>query len=262
MISPHKTTSADGTSIAFDVTGEGDPLILIEPAGHYRDFSAFEELRALLAQRFSVYCYDRRGRGDSGDASDYTPMREVEDLAAILGVIGRPAYVYGYSSGALLALHAAAQRLPIKKMALLEPPLQESDAVPDPLTEELAVLVGKGKYADAVEHFHVSIGVPDEYVAQMRGTISFEKMTAIAPTLVYDCRISEATSPGLLASAYVPTLVLDSQGSTDDLAGWAASVARQLPFATHRSLPGEWHSVDSGILAPVLIDYFERSAEQ
>ncbi len=261
MAEPRTTISADGTSITFEHTGTGEPLVLIEPAGHYRGFSAFEELRPRLAEHFGVYSYDRRGRGKSGDASDYEPLREVEDLAAIIDVIGRPALVYGYSSGALLALHAAAHGLPIKKMALLEPPLQEPGAAPDPLTEQLAGLVDKGKFSDAVEHFHMSIGVPAEYVEQMRGTEAFEKMSTIAPTLVYDCRISEATNPHLLASVHVPTLVLDSEGSTDNLTGWAASVAGQLPRATHRSLTGQWHSVDSEVLAAALTEFFAESDE-
>lgn len=253
------TNSADGTPIAFEVAGVGDPLVLVEPAGHYRGFSAFEDLRPLLTDRFTVYSFDRRGRGDSGDASEYNPSREVEDLAAILGTIERPAFVYGYSSGALLALHCAAKGLPIQKLALLEPPLQEPESDPDPLTEELAKLVREGRYADAVEHFHLSIGVPDEHVAQIRESEAFEKMTGIAPTLVYDCRISEATDAEILGAVHVPTLVLDSQGSTDDLTGWAASVARQLPNATHRSLPGQWHRVDSNILAAALAEYFQGS---
>ncbi len=256
MITLHKVTSADGTAIAFDLLGEGDPVVLVEPAGHYRDLSAFDELRPRLAERFSVYSYDRRGRGDSGDAADYSPHKEVEDLAAIFAAIGQPVFVYGYSSGALLALHAAAKELPIAKMALLEPPLQEPCTVRDPLTEQLAALIAQRRYSEAVEHFHLSIGVPVEYVEQMRGTSTFEKMTAIAPTLVYDCLVSEATSAKLLESVRVPTLVLDSEGSTDNLTGWAAKTARQLPCATHRSLPGQWHSVEGGILAATLVEYF------
>ncbi|WKD49675.1 alpha/beta fold hydrolase [Microbulbifer spongiae] len=252
------TNSADGTPIAFEVAGVGDPIVLVEPAGHFRGFSAFDELRPLLTDRFTVYSFDRRGRGDSGDASVYYPSREVEDLAVILGIIERPAFVYGYSSGALLALHCAAKGLPIQKLALLEPPLQAPGSGPDPLTQELAVLVGEGRYADAVEYFHLSIGVPAEHVTQMQGSEAFEKMTVIAPTLVYDCRISEATDAELLGAVHVPTLVLDSQGSTDNLTGWAASVARQLPNATHRSLPGQWHSGDSNVLAAALVKYFQE----
>jgi hypothetical protein len=107
-----------------------------------------------------------------------------------------------------------------------------------------------------VEHFHRSIGVPDEYIAQMRETPAFTKMTAIAPTFVYDCRISDAITRAHLATVQTPTLVLDSAGSTDDLTGSAASVARMLPRAVHCSLPGQWHTVDDETLAAALMEFF------
>ena len=252
--------SADGTSIAYERTGAGAPLVLIEPCGHYRGHSAFDGLRSRLAGRYTVYSYDRRGRGASDDAGAYAPEREVEDLAALIAAAGSPVFVYGYSSGALLALLAAARRLPVARLALLEPPIQEPGAGPEPLTTELAALVAEERFSDVVEHFHRSIGVPDEYIAQMRSTPAFAKMTAIAPTFVYDCRISDAITSAHLATVETPTLVLDSAGSTDDLTGSAASVARMLPRAVHRSLPGQWHTVDDETLAAALIEFFTDEA--
>jgi pimeloyl-ACP methyl ester carboxylesterase len=247
-----RVRSADGTEIAFDRVGDGPLVILVEPALHYRAFSAFGGLVPLLASEFAVVTYDRRGRGESGDTAPYEPDREVEDLAALIG--DEPAHVYGYSSGALLAMRAAAARgLPIAKLALLEPPLQDGE---DPLTQELAELTAAGRNGDAVEHFHRSIGVPEEFVAGMRTDPSWPRMESVAPTLVYDCVISDTTTPALLENVEVPTLVLDSQGSTDDLSGWAATVARQLPNASHRSLAGEWHTVADEVLAPVLTEFF------
>jgi pimeloyl-ACP methyl ester carboxylesterase len=249
--------SSDGTRIAFDRLGDGPALILVEAAGHFRDFSSFDGLAPLLSRQFTVYTYDRRGRGQSTDTTPYAPEREVEDLAALIAEAGGSAHLYGYSSGALLALHAAALGLPVARMALLEPPLQDQDAVkPDPLTGELAELIAAGKSGDAVEHFHLSIGVPAEFIDDMRSTPPWAKMKSVAHTLVYDCMLSDATTSTLLRSVAVPTLVLDSEGSSDNLTGWAASVARQLPRGTHRSLAGEWHSVPDEILAPVLVEFF------
>lgn len=249
-------SSRDGTTIAFDRTGDGPPVILVEPAAHYRDFSTCNGLVPLLSTRFTVYAYDRRGRGESTDTAPYAPEREVEDLAALVEHAGGSAHVYGHSSGALLALHAAAQGVPIARLALLEPPLQDDDAeVPDPLTTELAELAAAGRHEDMVERFHEAIGVPEEMVAEMRSTPPWTKMASVAPTLEYDCRISDATTPALLRSVEVPTLVLDSAGSTDNLTGWAATVAARLPNATHRSLPGEWHTVADDVLAPVVTEF-------
>jgi pimeloyl-ACP methyl ester carboxylesterase len=252
--------SADGTRIAFDRSGDGPPVILVEAALHYRDFSSFGGLAPMLSQEFTVYAYDRRGRGESADTVPYAPDREVEDLEALIAEAGDLAHVYGYSSGALLAVRAAARGLPIGRLVLLEPPLRDDGLEPaeSDLTAELAELVSAGRNGDAVEHFHRSIGVPGEFVASMRSTPEWARMEVVAHTLVYDCALSDTTTTSLLRSVELPTLVLDSAGSTDDLTGWAATAAKQMPRGEHRSLAGEWHSVPDETLAPVLSEFFGR----
>jgi pimeloyl-ACP methyl ester carboxylesterase len=251
--------SADGTRIAFERSGDGPPVILVEPALHYREFSSFSGLVPLLSREFSVYAYDRRGRGESSDTPPYAPDREVEDLAALIAEAGGSAHLYGCSSGALLALRAAAGGLPIGRLALLEPPLQdEGTESPDPLTAELGELVGAGRSGDAVEHFHRSIGVPAEFVESMRSAPEWARMESVAHTLVYDCTISDTTTAALLGSVQITTLVLDSMGSSGNLTGWAATVANKLPHGSHRSLAGEWHTVPDETLAPVLIEFFRH----
>lgn len=257
MSSPTDAQSRDGTTISFDRAGDGPALILIEPAGHYRELSAFHELVPLLAPCFTVYTYDRRGRGRSGDTPPYTPDREVDDLEALMKAAGGHALVYGYSSGALLAVQAAARGLPIDGLVLLEPPLQEEGATkPDPLTGQLAELIQAGRHSDAVKHFFDTIGVPSAMIAEMRSTADWARMVAIAHTLVYDCMLSDATERSAFRAVGVPTLVLDSAGSTDDLAGWAATVAKLIPNACHKSLPGEWHVVPPALVAAELIRFF------
>ena len=253
-------TSRDGTVIAYTKCGLGPPLILIDAAGHYRRFSSFVGLIGLLAPEFTVYHYDRRGRGDSGDRQPYAPEREVEDLAALIDEAGGSAFVYGYSSGCLLALQAAAHGLPIGKMALLEPPItSEAHAEEQRMfTAELTELISAGRYNDAVEYYLAGIGVPKEILETMRGTDSWAAMEAVAPTLVYDCLISEATRYELLSSVITPSLIVDSEGSSGDITGMAAMVARGMPNASHRSLAGEWHGVPDEILAPALINFFKQ----
>jgi pimeloyl-ACP methyl ester carboxylesterase len=257
--SPIRTVeSADGTRIAFDRAGEGKPVILIEAAGHYRGFSSFDGLTPLLSRALSVYRYDRRGRGDSTDTPPYTPEREVEDLAALIDSTGGSASLYAYSSGGLVALHAAAAGLPITRMALLEPPVApDSDlASQQAFTAELAAQVAADGGDAAVEYYLTEIGVPAEILTDMRGTPSWTAMAAVAPTLVYDSLLSEATSFDLLAAVPVPTLVLDSEGSSTNITGMAAAVAAAMPHATHLSLAGEWHGVPDDVLGPVLTDFF------
>jgi pimeloyl-ACP methyl ester carboxylesterase len=180
-----------------------------------------------------------------------------DHLEALIAEAGGSAHLYGYSSGALLALRAAARGLPIGRLAMLEPPLRDDGAEPpeSDLTTELAELARAGRDSDAVEHFHQSIGVPPELIASMRSTPQWARMESVAPTLVYDCIISDTTTPSLLRAVEVPTLVLDSTGSTDDLSGWAAAVATRLPRGTHRSLAGQWHAVPDEALAPVLVEF-------
>jgi pimeloyl-ACP methyl ester carboxylesterase len=212
-----------------------------------------------VAADFSVLTYDRRGRGDSTDTLPYAVEREVEDLAALIAAAGGSASVYAVSSGALLALHAAASGLAIPKLALFEPPIatdEDRSAEPN-LTAELAELVAAGRHEDAVERFHTAIGVPADMVAGMRQTPLWPALTAIAPTLVYDYIISDATTLRLVASVTAPTLIIDSEGSTGELTGWAAAIVDALPNGTHQSLHGQWHSVPDQDLAPVVTEFLQ-----
>lgn len=251
--------SADGTIIAFERSGAGPALILIDSAGHHRNFGPMRSVAEQLAAAFTVYTYDRRGRGHSTDTLPYAVQREVEDLAALIAEAGGCAYAYAVSSGALLALHAAASGLKIPKLALFEPPISSEEDRPDEqeFTAELSRLVAAGRRDDAVEFFHSGIGVPAELIHEMRTTSSWESFEAIAHTLVYDCIISTEMSLELVASATTPTLVIDSAASTDDLTGSAAAVVDALPNGRHRSLAGEWHGVPDEALAPVLTEFFQ-----
>jgi pimeloyl-ACP methyl ester carboxylesterase len=250
-------TSRDGTSIAFERFGAGPALVLVDAAGNYRDFRPLRAPVELLAADFTVYVYDRRGRGASGDTPPYAIEREVDDIAALIAHAGGSAFLYGMSSGSLLAIHAAASGLAVPKLALFEPPVQPEEAPSGEtgFTAELAGLVAAGRRRDAVEFFHRGIGVPDEVVAQMTPEV-WAALEAVAPTLVYDCRLSDATSAARIRSVTAPTLVVDSHGSSPDLGAMAAAVAEALPNATRRTLAGEWHGVPDDVLAPVLTEFF------
>jgi pimeloyl-ACP methyl ester carboxylesterase len=233
--------SADGTGIGYQRTGAGSALILVEAAGHFRGFSSFEALTEMLRDHFTIYSYDRRGRGESTDTAPYTVAREVEDLDAMIGRAGGSAFVYGFSRGALLALHAAASGLAINRLAVLEPPIGDDAESPSQFTTDLVALAAANRRGDTVEYFNSSIGVPPEMLREMRDTPAWAAMESVAPTLVYDAVIGDESPPQMLADVKVRTLVLDSKDSTDDLTGMAATVARGLPDGVHMSLPGEWH---------------------
>jgi len=199
-------------------------------------------------------------RGASSDTLPYAVEREVDDLAALIAEAGGSASVYAMSSGSLLALHAAASGLAIPKLALFEPPIEptESPTGETGFTAELAELVAAGRRKDAVEFFHRGIGVPQEIMDQMTPPV-WAALEAVAHTLVYDCMISDATSLALIRSVTAPTLVIDSQGSSGELTGMAATVVAALPNGTLRSLAGAWHGVPDDVLAPVLIEFLHNS---
>jgi pimeloyl-ACP methyl ester carboxylesterase len=258
-VTPGSVRSADGTTIAFERSGSGPALILVDAAGGYREFGPMRSLASVLAADFTVYAYDRRGRGESGDTPPYAVEREVEDLAALIDDAGGSAFVHAYSSGGLLALHAAASGLAIPKLALMEPPInatEEERSAGLRLMAELTELLEAGRRGDAAEHFNRSIGVPAEMIEGMRQAPFWPAFEAAAHTLVYDCVLGSATSLELLSAVKVPTLVLDSQGSSEDLTGFASAIVAALPNGSHRSLPGEWHGVSEEVLAPELTRFF------
>ena len=249
--------SADGTPIAFNQSGSGPALVMVDPALGFSGFDNIRGLGAVLADEFTVHTYDRRGRGASGDTEPYAVQREVEDLAAVIAAAGGSASVYGFSSGGLLALHAAAAGLPIDKLALFEPPVRPQGAPPDTdFTTEIAGLVAAGRRWDAVHTFLTGIGVPAEVVGDMEPLRP--ALEPIAHTLVYDCEISNATTFELLRAIRTPAIVLDSEGSSDDLTGGTAAIAQALPNGTRRSLPGDWHGVGNEVLAAAVAGFLRR----
>jgi alpha-beta hydrolase superfamily lysophospholipase len=178
----------------------------------------------------------------------------------VIAAAGGIAAVYGFSSGAALALHAAARtgsRVTISRLALLEPPveLQDAPAPPSELEAQLAELIAAGRRGDAIEHFHRSIGVPDAMTAGLRQDPAWPALADLAHTLAYDLRITGTMTTGLMSAVTVPTLVIDSDGSDERLRTWAAGVAAQVPRGEHRTLPGAWHGPDADALAATLIDF-------
>ena len=253
--------SSDGTSIAFERTGAGPPVILVDAALGFRGFGPMAELGGLLAGDFTVITYDRRGRGESTDTQPYAVDREVDDLAALIDEAGGSAFVYGFSSGAVLGLHAAARGVPVGKLALLEPPIPLEDQPEEgDLGAEIAELVAADRRGDAVEHFNRSIGVPEEMVAGMRDAPYWPLMEKVAHTLVYDTTITSSVTPELLSTIATPTLVLGSEASGDYLQSSGQAVADALPNGRFVALKGEWHGVPLEALAPVVADFFREDA--
>lgn len=254
-------TSKDGTTIAFDQVGQGPALILIDGALCSRGFGPMGSLAPLLAPRFTVFTYDRRGRGDSRDTAPYTVEREVEDIAALIAEAGGSAYVYGISSGAALALEAASRLPAITKLALYEPPYSlDPDAIRR-FTEyrmQLDEVLAVGRRGDAVELFVRLVGASDEGVAQTRQSPVWPAFEAVAPTLSYDAAdLGDSSLPtDRAASVTIPTLVLDGGASFPFMHATAVALASALPNGQQRTLKGQTHDVAAAALAPVLTEFF------
>lgn len=253
--------SNDGTAIAFDRIGEGPPVILVGGASVDRTSNA--PLAELLSSDFTVFNFDRRGRGASGDTQPYAVEREIEDLAAMLDEAGGAAGLYGSSSGAALALKAAATNLRVTKLALWEPPfiLDESRRPPADQVEQLERMVAEGRRGDAAEYFmREVVRMPPEFVAQARTQPWWVNQEALAHTLAYDARImGDYSLPlDLAASVRVPTLVLAGGEDIPWMRETAQALADALPRAQARMLDGQTHDVDDAALAPALKVFFQR----
>jgi len=258
-------TSRDGTRIAYERTGDGPPLILVDGALCSRNMGPMGSLAALLAPHFTVYRYDRRGRGESGDTPPYAIEREVEYIAALVDAAGAPVFVCGVSSGAALALEAANRGLGIGKLVLYEAPFIVDDARA-PLLEdyrvELTRCLAANRRGDAVAHFMKGVGMPAPFVFLMRLMPVFGKLKAVAHTLPYDFAIVADNQRGQplpadrWMSAALPILVVVGGKSPAWMRNGMAALAAVLPNAKLRTLAGQTHMVSEKALAPLLVDFF------
>src|SRR5215470_2557345 len=255
---------ADGTKIAYDKQGDGPALILIDGAMNSRSSGSKPELASLLSRNFTVYSYDRRGRGDSGDTLPYAVDREIEDIEALIGDAGGTACLFGHSSGACLALEATVKLGgKVTALAMYDPPYDDDPVAGQAWREyikQLTAALAEGRQGDAVALFMRYVGMPDSQIDGMRQTPFWPAAEAIAPTLAYDHAgvIGEDNSvpTGLAARAEGPALVLSGGASFPFMNDTAAALSRAMPHAQHRILDGQTHDMNPGVLGPVLVEFF------
>lgn len=254
-----KTISADGTSIAYEISGDGPAVILV--SGAMSTGGTVAPLAVPLSERFRVVAYDRRGRGESGDTRPYSVEREVEDLAALIDSVGGEALLYGISSGAALVLEAAASGLPVRRVAVYEVPFAVYEGGAEERAEYTARLteaLGQGRRGDAVELFLRLAGMAEQMIQGARQSPMWAGMETIAPSLAYD---NAVMGDGLvprdrLAAITVPVLAIAGSASPAWMHEAARAVAESVPGGSYRSLEGQTHMVEPGVLAPVLAEFF------
>ena len=274
--------SKDGTIIAYDQAGEGPALILVSGALGVRQHPIVSEVVNALAPHFTVISFDRRGRGDSGDTQPYAVEREVEDIEALIDAAGGRAFLYGMSSGAVLALEATS-RLgdKVEKLLMYEPPLIVDDSrppAPEDYVEQLDEAIAAGRPGDAVAIFMTkAILLPPEVVEQMR-TVSpdelfdtemkppeWVEMEKVAHTLAYDGRVMDGLMlgkplpEGRWKEVTVPVRVVVGGNSDRFFHNGAQALVQQLANAEYRVLEGQDHAVSPTALAPLLVEFFGQA---
>jgi pimeloyl-ACP methyl ester carboxylesterase len=257
-------SSPDGTTIAYGKQGEGPALILVDGALTVHSSGSGAELAKLLAPHFTVYGFDRRGRGESGDTLPYAVDREIEDIEALTDRAGGSAFLYGHSSGGPLAMRAAIRLgSKVSKLAMYEPPYNNDPGAQESWSQYLGQLrtaLAEGRRGDAVALFMRFAGTPAEQVGAMRRAPSLPGMEAVAPTLAYDhaAIMGEPWSvPAELAARVpVPTLVMTGDAGLPFMPGAARVLSQAIPRGRLRTLEGQTHEVNPAVLAPVLVEFF------
>ena len=257
--------SKDGTAIAYERSGTGPALILIDGALCSRAFGPSGKLAPLLAEHFCVYTYDRRGRGASGDTPPYSPAREVEDIAALIDAAGGSAFLLGLSSGGALALEAAASQAGVHKVVAYEPPYVDDEGQRGGAAHEgrLEKLVASGDRGGAVKYFMKDmVGAPGAMVVMMRlMPWIWGKLRTVAHTLPYDAAVmTEFKVPrDRFASIDRPVLVMNGSKTDTRLKTAARTIASVVPGARHGELAGQTHNVKAEVLVPAVVAFLSGS---
>ena len=251
-------SSADGTVIGYDKTGSGPGLVLVDGALAYRGYRGGRPLAAALSPDFTVVTYDRRGRGESTDVPPYSVEREVDDLAALIDQVGSPVALYGFSSGAALALRAAATLGgKVARLVLHEPPFGDSDEAARlefaGYAQQTAALIKEKRNGDAVALF-LSDMLPPEVLSDVKRSPDWALMEAVAPTLTHDNAVmgDGAVPVALAKTVAAPTWILAGADSASFKQAAAAALAGALPRSRRKTLTGQDTVVPPGVLAPLL----------
>jgi len=253
--------SRDGTRIACERSGSGPPLIIVDGALCSRAFGPSPKLAPLLAQHFTVITYDRRGRGASDDAPQYSAEREVEDIAALIQEAGGGVSLLGLSSGGALALEAAASGLSVDRVIAYEPPYVDVNGQGGGAAHEqrLKQLLAEGDRGGAVKYFMKDmVGAPSAMVVMMRMMPwIWRKLQAVAHTLPYDAAVMSEFRIPLVRFATIrrPTLVMNGSKTDPRLRTAARAITEVVPGARYRELPGQTHNVKPQVLVPAVVEF-------
>ena len=258
-----RVLSKDGTPIAFTKAGNGPVVVIVSGALSQRTLIRDTLLVGKLKDHFSVYTYDRRGRGESGDTKPYAVDREIEDIEALIDNAGGKASLYGVSSGAALALQAAAKlgAAMVSKLALYDPPYGQQPREFTRQKDSVKELVRTGQPGDAAAFFLSAIGTPPKVLEGMKNSPDWEAIKRIDYTLAYDYDVlgNGRVPEDVVKAIAVPTLVMNGEKSMDFMHSTATRIANLIPNAQRTTLKGQAHQAEGQAVAPVLIEFFGRA---
>jgi pimeloyl-ACP methyl ester carboxylesterase len=256
MTSSMVIEATDGARIAVDRSGSGPPLLIV--LGAFCDRSTSKPLAALLARNYTVYEYDRRGRGDSGDGLPLSIEGEVEDLTAVLAAAGQPAFVYGHSSGASLALEAAACGVKVRRLAVYEPPYTGDSCPGAEFGQRLDQLVAAGRRDQAAELWLAMSGTPDPVIESIKRSPGWAPRQALAHTLSQDLRLANHGRVPIerLRQIGAPVLAMAGAASPPWAPSVAATLAGTLPHASRQIVDGQQHIPADDVIAAILERFF------
>jgi pimeloyl-ACP methyl ester carboxylesterase len=243
--------SPDGARIGYTVQGSGPGIIVVHCVSCDRTTTPQRALPGALAEHFTVITYDRRGNGESSTGGPYAVEREIDDLAVLLDLVDGPVDAYGFSSGAVLALLAARSGVPLRRLALLEPPLlgtEDSGA-----DDRLRRLIAERRHQEARECYLTDVvGVPDVIIEEIRFS---QQDLDNAPTLLHEMAFLREMSPERFRGLATPTLLMRSDHTVPEMAAWAHQLTEAMPHARPVELPGHWHGVDDATLVTAIREF-------
>ncbi|TGL40368.1 alpha/beta fold hydrolase [Leptospira perdikensis] len=262
-----KVISKDGTNIAYEKIGSGPALIFITGAICHRKFQPIIDDAKALSENFTVYNYDRRGRGDSGDTETYSIQSEIQDIEALIDAAGGSAYIYGHSSGAVLAMEAALTLTnKVKKVYIYDPSYvsNEKEYKDYQLTKEkVKTLLAEEKYSKAVDEFLVSIGMPRIFTFFLPLTPGWKRTVKLAPTLLYDIALTENLAPTeRLSKIKIPICIAYGEESPEEIQRVSRLLGQTIQTSLLQGVPKQDHMVDTKILLPKMVEFFKTETQK
>jgi pimeloyl-ACP methyl ester carboxylesterase len=239
---PRKVVSEDGTPIAVWRSGEGPPLVLIHGAA--ADHNRWAPVLPALEEHFTVIAIDRRGRGRSGDATDYALEREYEDVVAVVESAGEGVNVLGHSYGGICALEAALLTEGIRKLVLYEPPMGYLKSPPH-VVDRLHKLLEEGRRDELLGYFMQEVaGLPPDQVELLRSLPAWQARLDAADTIPREERASReyVFDPARFRDLDVPTLYLQGGDSSEPFKAAGEALQGALPDCRVAVMPGQRHA--------------------